>query len=123
MQEESRIQMAVLRWTQQAAVRRAYPCLKLMYHVPNERKCTPQQGRMMKLLGVKSGVPDLCLPVSSGGYHSLYIEMKTPKGRVSAEQEWWAAELRAQGHKVCVCRSLDEAVRALTEYLGGAENG
>ena len=93
MQEESRIQMAVLRWTQQAAVRRAYPCLKLMYHVP------------------------------SGGYHSLYIEMKTPKGRVSAEQEWWAAELRAQGHKVCVCRSLDEAVSALTEYLGGAENG
>ena len=81
---EDQIQQAVIRWSQQANVRKMFPQLALLYHIPNERKCTPQQGARLKRMGVKSGVPDLHLPVARGVYHGLYLEMKTEKGRVSA---------------------------------------
>ena len=85
---EDQIQQAVIRWSQQASVRKMFPQLALLYHIPNERKCTPQQGARLKRMGVKSGVPDLHLPVARGAYHGLYLEMKTEKGRVSANQAW-----------------------------------
>ena len=74
---EDQIQQAVIRWSQQASVRKMFPQLALLYHIPNERKCTPQQGARLKRMGVKSGVPDLHLPVARGVYHGLYLEMKT----------------------------------------------
>jgi hypothetical protein len=109
----------LIKWTQQAHIRRKYPVLKLLYHIPNERQCSPVQGRLLKLLGVKSGVPDLHLPASRGGYHGLYIEMKADKGKVSENQSWWIEELEAQGYKCAVCRGYEEAIKVLEDYLCG----
>ena len=76
---EAQHQINVIKWTQQPGIRRKYPELKLLYHIPNERKCSQIQGRQLKLQGVKSGVPDLHLPVARGEYLSLYIELKAEK--------------------------------------------
>lgn len=54
---EQQQQKRVVKWC--AEHEADLPELKLLYHVPNERRCTPQQGRQLKLMGVRAGVPDL----------------------------------------------------------------
>ena len=49
---EAQHQINVIKWTQQPGIRRKYPELKLLYHIPNERKCSQIQGRQLKLQGV-----------------------------------------------------------------------
>jgi hypothetical protein len=112
---EAQEQAAVIKWTEY--VRQKYPLLKLLYHVPNERKCSEIQGAQLKRIGVKRGVPDLCLPVARGQYHGLYIEMKTTHGTTSAEQKWWGAELLGQGYYWEVCHGWELASKVLEWYM------
>lgn len=114
---EMQHQQAVFKWSQQPIIRRAFPELRLMYHIPNERFCTPAQGRQLKLAGVRSGVPDLELPVARKGYTGLHIEMKSENGKVSDTQKWWIDELEKQGRKCIVCYGYREAIEALRWYL------
>lgn len=119
MTAEQREQINLIRWTQQPDVRQKYPDLKLLYHVPNERKCSPQQGKMLKMMGVKAGVPDLCLPVPRGGCHGLYIEMKSPEksAHASGNQIWWVEELIRQNYAACVCKGWEAARDAILRYM------
>lgn len=114
---EDQHQMAVIKWSQQASIRKKYPELKLLYHIPNERKCAPGQGMKLKRMGVRSGVPDLELPVARGRYHGLYIEMKTENGRTSDQQKWWVNELTLQGYLCSVCYGWEDAVKEIERYL------
>lgn len=112
-------QQMVIRWSQQATIRGKYPELKLLYHVPNERKCSAQEGARLKRMGVKPGVPDLCLPVARGNAHGLYIEMKTKTGKLSDTQRWWQSELNGQDYLSAVCYGWKQAVKVLADYLEG----
>ena len=118
---ETQHQIAFIKWSQQPDIRKKWPELKLMYHIPNERQCTPQQGRMFRLMGVRRGVPDLHLPVPRGRYHGLYIEMKRPGGKKSDDQDWWHEQLMAQGNAVMTCYCWEDAGRAIEWYLGVLE--
>lgn len=124
---ENQHQMAVIKWSQQASVRQKWPELKLLFHIPNERKCTPLQGKNLQRMGVKRGVPDLCLPVPRGRYHGLYIEMKTETGRASGDQKWWGEQLSVEGYFWEVCHGWESAARVLEWYLslsvGGGRDG
>lgn len=93
-----------------------FPCLKLMYHVPNEGKRT--NGGILKAAGMKSGVPDVCLPVPRNGYHGLYMEMKYGKNRPTKEQESYMELLRQQGYKTAVCYGFESAKDEIVRYLG-----
>jgi hypothetical protein len=101
----------------QPEIRRRYPELALLHHIPNGGKRDPVEAKHMKQQGVKRGVPDLCLPVSRQGYHGLYIEMKTPAGRASEEQRWWQRKLVDQGYRAEICHGWQAAVHLLQEYL------
>ena len=59
-------QRTVMEWSCYASNRIRYPGLDLLYHIPNEIKCNAAQGKQRKDIGVKSGVPDLCLPERRG---------------------------------------------------------
>ena len=72
---EQQEQITLIKWTQQPSVRQLYPELKFLFHVPNERADKIQTATLKKM-GVKPGVPDLILPLPSGNYHGLFIEMK-----------------------------------------------
>ena len=39
-------------------------------------------------MGLKSGVPDLCLPTAHGGYVGLYIEMKIKPKDCKGTVKW-----------------------------------
>lgn len=114
---ESAHQRAVFKWTQQPHVRHKYPELKLLFHVKNETTEGAARVASDKSMGVRPGVPDLCLPVPKGNYHSLWLEMKNEKGRPSEAQKWWIKELNLQGCYAAICHGWEEAVRVLEDYL------
>lgn len=108
-------QMGVIEWAN-VSIRR-YPELEMLYHVPNGGKRDAREAARFKAMGVKPGVPDLCLPVPRGGYCGLYIEMKYGKNKPTDNQIAWMKRLMAQGHKVEICYSGIEATRVIEEYL------
>lgn len=97
---------------------RAYPELAMLYAIPNGGKRAIKTAVALKKQGVKRGVPDMCLPVSRGGYHGLYIELKRQKGgTVSDEQREWIAALNTQGYKAIICHGAEEAIEQIRGYL------
>ena len=93
------------------------PRLKLIYHVANERKTTPQAGARLKRKGVKSGVPDICLPVPAGIFHGLYIELKIKPNRITPAQLAMLDMLKHQGYLAVIAWSADEAIKFCHLYL------
>jgi hypothetical protein len=75
-----------------------------------------QRGKI-KRLGYKKGVPDLLVFVPKGKYHGLCIEVKSPKGRVSAEQRRWHDDLDRNNYFIIVPRSLEQAKDRIDEYM------
>lgn len=113
---ETSEQQTVIEWCEWNSGR--HPELDLIYHIPNEGKRSSFKGAELRSIGLKAGVPDLCLPVPKGDYHALYIEMKKDnKSRVRAEQKKWLENLNNQNNLAVVCRSADEAIKVLEKYL------
>jgi hypothetical protein len=117
MASETQHQIAVFKWSRQPSIRSKWPELDLLHHIKNETTDGPKQVAIDRAMGVKRGVPDLCLPVPRGQYHSLYIEMKTETGRASPDQKWWGEQLMNQGYMWEVCHGWKSAVRVLEWYL------
>ena len=119
---EDREQQMLIKWAQQASIRHEFPELKLMFHIPNERHCDAREGKRLKLMGVKSGVPDLYLPVARGGYNGLFIELKAENGKPSENQMWWFNELNKQGYFSAICYGWVQSAELITKYLRGEYN-
>lgn len=113
--KESDMQKLLVDWTM--LVRQKYPELALIFHIPNERKCSIPEAMHLQRMGVKAGVPDLFLPVARNGFHGLWMELKTERGKVSDAQRWWLDHLAEQGYKAVVIRSVNEGINELEEYL------
>lgn len=94
-----------------------YPILKWMTHVPNGGKRSKGEGGKLKALGVKPGYPDLTLPRKHKQWTGLAIELKSPTGRVTPEQQEWLDAFEEDGYLVGVARTLDEFLRLLGGYL------
>jgi hypothetical protein len=83
----------------------------IIYHIPNEN-----QHRKTNI-GVLAGIPDLHIPHKSGEYNSLYIEMKTDKGKLSEKQIKIHTKLKDACNAVEVCRSLEEFKEVVNNYF------
>lgn len=100
-----------------------YPELKWMFHIPNGGFRTKSEAGRFKASGVKSGVPDICLPVKRGFYSGLYIELKKPAlnnrkdPEARPEQKEWIDFLRSQGFGAMVCVGYEMAWNAIIAYL------
>ena len=121
IQHEGNEQEALFDWA--ALARCRFPELDLLYHIPNGGSRNRLEAAKLRRQGVKSGVPDLCLPVARGGYHGLYIEMKYGKNKTSENQNKWLADLRAQDYAVAVCYGWQEAQQVITNYLERRKHG
>lgn len=108
-------QQMVFDWAEVMECR--YPCLSLMYHVPNEGKRSKATGARMKRMGLRRGVPDICLPVARGGFHGLYIEMKAVGGRATKEQCEYLDALREEGYFVAICVGHKAAQKTILGYV------
>lgn len=113
---ESQEQQMLMQWINFAINR--YPALGLIYHIPNERKCSQRQGGKLKKEGVRAGVPDLCLPVANKNHNALYIEMKRKKGnKPTTNQLFWITKLNEYGNYATVCYGADQAIDVIKKYL------
>jgi hypothetical protein len=112
---EHDIQAHVVTWARLMA--HTHPELQLLFAIPNGGWRGPITGAKLKAEGVLPGVPDLCLPVARGGHFGLYIEMKTPQGRVSPVQRTILERLHTEGYQVAICYSYDGAIGLLGRYL------
>ena len=128
---ESDIQRGLFLWAQKMS--REYPELELLNASMNGAwipggKSRAEQGRKfgiiktLKGLGcLRSGYPDIFLPVPKGDYHGLYIELKRSrsKGKVSPDQQWWLQKLTAQGYLAVPAWGLEQAQDVILRYLEG----
>lgn len=108
-------QITLFRWAEFA--KQQYPELELMYHIPNEGKRSRLTGARMKEAGLKSGVPDIHLPVARGGYIGLYIENKYGKNKPTENQKAWLRALRGAGHFTAICYGWEQAKALIEGYL------
>ena len=115
--QESIEQQALFEWSRM--MKYQHPELALLHAIGNGNARTNAiQGARMKREGVLSGVSDIFLPVSRGGYHGLYAELKVKGGRLSDSQKWWIAETTKQGYYSVVCVGWVEAKVVIEGYLG-----
>lgn len=116
---ESEEQCALFQWAEMMS--RRYSELSLLYHIPNGGARSKGTAGRLKAEGVKSGVPDICLPVARGRFHGLYIEMKVGKNKPTANQIQWLEALEGQGYQAKVCYGWQEASHVIESYLKGAD--
>ena len=113
---ESAQQAQVVEWSRWAYKTGKYPMLNMLHCSLNGVKLSATQAKVAKGQGMLSGVPDLFLPVPKNGYHGLFIEMKSEKGRVTENQHWFLTNADSVGYKTAVCYSAKEAISAIEAY-------
>lgn len=88
------------------------------YAIPNGGHRHFLEAMKLKRTGVQAGVPDICVPIPSGDYHGLYIELKRQiGGKVSENQVGWLEFLRDQGYYATVSSGFEEAKEAVLHYF------
>lgn len=96
-----------------------YPKLApLLFSVPNGGSRNKIEAMNLKRQGVRAGVADLILLFPKQGHGALLIEMKYGKGKQQPVQKEWQKIVESAGYKYVVCRSLDEFMREVNNYLG-----
>lgn len=121
------MQRALIKWWQANCRHFNVPEI-LLFSIPNGFNGDARRGSVMKAEGQRKGCPDLMLAVprhlgcpdyhkSEFNYAGLFLELKTPSGRVSPEQEVFHQRLTERGYKVVVCRSMVECINQITTYL------
>jgi len=113
-------QCALMQWS---VINRAeFPWLELLFAIPNGGDRRPSVAASLAAEGVRSGVPDLFLPVPRGAYAGLWIEMKKPteygkkNGGRSDKQVEWHRKLIEQYYAVVTCYSWQAARDAILRY-------
>lgn len=110
---ESNEQIAAMDW-----LREQYPKIaQHTLHIGNERKASYYAGYIMKRMGVLKGASDLFMAWPNGGYHGLFIEVKSKIGKPSAEQKAFLDRMKDVGYKTKICYGAEEVISTMQDYL------
>lgn len=74
--------------------------------IPNGGRRDAVTGAMLKKEGATAGAPDLVLILDDG--ETVWVELKTPKGRQSESQKAFQARLQALRHNYFIWRSVND---------------
>lgn len=116
---EHQHQVALIEWFDAA-----YPLLRgRLFAIPNGGQRNKVVAAKLKAEGVRSGVPDLFLPVprrtSSGIFLAgLFIELKAGKNKPTPAQLDWLGWLGREGYAAFCCTGWDAARETIVDYLG-----
>lgn len=69
-----------------------------IFHFANQRRCSVQEGRKLKRMGVKRGVSDFFVCCPRGGFAGLWIELKAGDGKPTKEQLDFINLMGSQGY-------------------------
>ena len=70
---------------------------------------TGETRRMIR--GCEPGTPDILVMLDGG--RCVWLELKTPNGRVTQTQRSWHALAARRGHRVVIVRTVHEAIDAV----------
>jgi hypothetical protein len=87
------------------------------HHFANERRCSPQEGLILKKMGVKRGVADFFLALPINGKAGLWIELKVGKNKPSKEQQAFLDRKAQRGYEAVVVWGTDAAREVIKTYL------
>jgi hypothetical protein len=87
------------------------------HHFANERRCSIQQGRTLKRMGVKRGVADFFLALPLNGQAGLWLELKVGKNKPTKEQMEFLARKAMRGYEALVVWGFDAAREMILAYL------
>lgn len=92
------------------------------YHIPNGGYRNQAEGAKLKRMGVKAGIPDICIPIPIKPYHGLYLEIKRKRNyKISSHQKYIHPKLKSLGYRMEIVKSLEEAITIVREYFSNAE--
>ena len=94
-----------------------YPQLKMVRSDQAGLRTHPAQAQKAKAAGMRSGFPDIDVPIESRGFSGLHIELKAGNNKPTDNQRWWMDRLEEQGRKCVVCYSAREAWEWVSWYL------
>jgi hypothetical protein len=88
-----------------------------LFAIPNGGKRSVIEAGIMKAEGVLAGVADCFFMKANNIYNGLFIEIKTPKGKQTDTQKAFELRAKSECYDYKVCRSLDEFMQTINEYL------
>lgn len=90
---------------------------EFIHSIPYGIRATIGLAMKIKAEGLTEGIPDVCVPCPSQGYHVMYLEFKTRYGQQSKAQKRFQKYCKMVGNKYVVVRSAIDAIRVTEEYL------
>lgn len=117
---ENALQDACIKWFEEQ-----YGSHAKIMHISNQK--TARAGAQARDAGYERGFPDLMILYPSGGYHSLFIELKKKlkkDGTMYATennkiQEEYHKYLRDKGFLVCLCDDYERFKDIVINYMNG----
>jgi hypothetical protein len=103
-----KIHVAVLQWIETVA-----PELIVFHPASGEFRDAITAGKL-KRMGVRRGIPDLVILPPDG--RAAFLEIKSPTGRLSPEQQDFGAWCAAHGYRWGVARGIDDARRVFDDW-------
>ncbi len=107
--EEDDLQMAIVQHLRLLA-----PKNVLWWHCPNGGTRSKRMGARLKAMGVRPGVPDICLLLADG--RPAFLELKSQKGVLSLAQRQFRAFCEAGGIEYHCCAGIDSALSVLKAW-------
>ena|ERR1700691_795549 len=86
----------------------------------NEGKRSSIIGKLLKLIGMRPGLPDYHLPIKNKYHSGLWIEMKRTdqrKKKKDEEQDKWIQKLTQIGHYATYAYGWEDASKIVVDYL------
>ena len=118
---EDEHQTALTNWARM--MRTQYPALTLYHHIPNGGLRDKRTAARLIWQGVHSGVPDVFIPAARGGYHGIYIELKTGANSPTPNQNEFMNGAMAEGYYCAVCYGWPCAAAVIEYYLQRDKTG
>lgn len=113
LKEEQILQINFINW-----FKHEWPELALdILHIANERRCSLQEGVILKRMGVIPHVTDILLALPVNGFHGLWMELKTEKGRLSDGQMEFIKRKNQRGYFAIAVWGLEAAKEVIRTYL------
>lgn len=122
MTSEHHIQTEFFKWCKLMSTQKGYEPLKLIFAIPNGGHRNIITAKRLKDEGVRAGVPDIFLPYPCHGFHGLFLETKSEKGKLTFEQGVFLCAVHKLGYATAVCFSTDELREKTSSYLAGNFN-
>lgn len=108
---EAQYQISFIEW-----VRYCHPEI-LAFAIPNGGSRNVIEAKNLKRQGVMPGVPDIFVASPNQEYAGLFLEMKSPKGRLTPKQQDVQKKLSKAGYGVKTVYSIDEAINTFVLYM------